>query len=377
MKHLQLSESLTPLIDSIQFNCDLSDAKDSGIYSMCTLFLRLRNLYKWQHNLDPWQEAEPKDLLAWIEKKEEQWLASLDGPFKPLSHHGNIHDPFDVSAINSILQNECPQLLYGAGHGRSLKAIFFLAEIKEKRLIDKHPLYITDREVCRELSSPFAMHQDGTIFFRLLPFRYFLWDRIQEGAGSKAAALHFALSQYQLIDKAGKVDQLGLRRMYNRIVEQQMEAIIFHELGELRISPLSGSVLAAIVSAYPASPIELVARAVKDGIADTCDGGMLDHIVQSRSEASLGFFMAMLDGMRREIIPEMKDAFPLFVKERNWSVIEEARQQGFSRNTDRAVFLADIAQRLDSVKPEDLMQVIEEKLLQPLHITLPKEKKEL
>jgi len=372
MEHLQLSESLTRLIDSIQFNCDLSDAKDNGIYSMCTLFLRLRNLYKWQHGLDPWQEAEPKDLLAWIEKKEEQWLASHNQPFKPLPHHGNSHDPFDVAAINSILRNECPQLLYGAGHGRSLKAIFFLAEIKEKRLIDDHPLYITDLEVCRELSSPFAMHQDGTLFFRLLPFRYFLWDRIQEGAGSKAAALHFALSQYQLIDEAGKLDQLGLRRMYNRIVEQQMEAIIFHELGELHVSPLSGSVLAAIVSAYPDSPVELVARAVKDAIADTCDGGMLDHIIQTGNQASLGFFMAMLDGMRREVITEMKDAFSLFVKERNWSIIEEARQQCFNRNTDRAVFLADIAARLGSAKPEELLRVIEKKLLRPLQISMPK-----
>ncbi len=66
-----LSPMLTPLIDAINHNCAVSDARDNGIYSMCTLFLRLRNLYKWEHGKLPWQEEEPAILLDWIEKKED------------------------------------------------------------------------------------------------------------------------------------------------------------------------------------------------------------------------------------------------------------------------------------------------------------------
>ena len=156
---------------AVQRNCDLSDARDCGIYSMCTLFLRLRNLYKWECGMPPWEEAEPKDLLQWIEQKEQLWETMLDASFCPLPLQGFGIDPFELESVNERLQKNNPDLLYGAGHGRSGKAIFFLAEIKEVRVADDHPLFICEEEICRELASPFAMHQEGKIFFRLTPFR--------------------------------------------------------------------------------------------------------------------------------------------------------------------------------------------------------------
>ena len=51
------------LLKTIKHNCDISDARDNGIYSICTLVLKLRNLYKWEHGLEPW-EVEQGFVLA-------------------------------------------------------------------------------------------------------------------------------------------------------------------------------------------------------------------------------------------------------------------------------------------------------------------------
>ena len=34
-------------------NCEISDAQHAGLYSTCGLALRLRDLYKWEHRLNP------------------------------------------------------------------------------------------------------------------------------------------------------------------------------------------------------------------------------------------------------------------------------------------------------------------------------------
>ena len=44
------------VLDTIRHNCDISDARDNGIYSICNLVLKLRNLYKWEHAIEPWQD---------------------------------------------------------------------------------------------------------------------------------------------------------------------------------------------------------------------------------------------------------------------------------------------------------------------------------
>jgi len=361
---------ILPFTDAVRGNCDLSDAKDCGIYSMCTLFLRLRNLYKWQIGMPPWEEAEPGDLLQWIEEKEQQWELLRDSSFSSLPLDGLPNDPFDLETLNQKLRLRYPDLLYGAGHGRSMKAVFFLAEIKEETSIDGHPLIILDREICRELSSPFAMHQEGQIFFRLTPFRYFLWDKIQEGTASKARAVRYALSQYGVLDLQGAIDQKKLRLQFEEIALNEMTAIIGHELGELQASALSGRTLAELVDAYAASPMELVARGTKDILADTCPGGMLDRIIADRNKAALGFYMAMLDGMRRELFPEFAEAFSSFLDGGNWSAIEEARGKAFVRNTQRADLLQRLAEAKRDNAPVETLTAMENDILSALGLTL-------
>ena len=128
-------------ISSVVKNCTISDAKDNGIYSMCMLFLRLRNLYKWEKGLEPWEEAESSELIDWIDQKETLWekLESLE--FQNIEVNNLSFSPFDVTKINNELTNN--ELIYGAGLGKSMKAIFFLAQKESITRIDDYETVIS------------------------------------------------------------------------------------------------------------------------------------------------------------------------------------------------------------------------------------------
>ena len=57
----------------VQNNCDTSDAQHAGLYSTCGLALRLRDLYKWENRLNPWEEKDTSQILDWIGDKEQTW----------------------------------------------------------------------------------------------------------------------------------------------------------------------------------------------------------------------------------------------------------------------------------------------------------------
>ena len=77
---------------------------------------------------------------------------------------------------------------------------------------------------------------------------------------------------------------------------------------------------------------ELYLRGIKDIRADTSPMGPLKTIVETRSRPRLSFFVAFLDGIRREIFSEIRDAFQRFVESGDWSFIEKARESGYERS---------------------------------------------
>ncbi len=85
---MSFSSAEKKLIENIQYNCDVSDARDHGIYSMCSMVLKLRNLYKWEQGIEPWDEPETGDLLDWIEKKENYWATIAGDSYRPLTVNG-------------------------------------------------------------------------------------------------------------------------------------------------------------------------------------------------------------------------------------------------------------------------------------------------
>ena len=345
-------------------NCAISDAQHAGAFSICGLALRLRNLFKWERGLDPWVERGREEVLDWIGHQEERWEEVAEREFTGITLSGRTLDPFDVEGINALL--EPLGFLYGAGYARELKPVFFVAAIEERRRLNGHRVYILGRELARDLLTIPAFTQEGVIVVRKDAARSYLWDGILYLGKSGRPALRFALEQYGLT--AG--DPAEIHGHLDRILADEVDIYIHHELGEAREDGMDRQTWKELVAAFPQSPTELLARAVKDLLADTNSCGTLAYIVEERRRASLGFFTAFLDGLRRELFPEMRQAFSAFSKEGDWGAIERARQDGFQSALRYADILASAFQKgrdqgeLDRAEAE-----IEQRLLKPLGIS--------
>ena len=358
------------LLNTIKHNCDISDARDNGIYSICTLVLKLRNLYKWEHGLEPWEEPDSPVLLDWIAAKEEYWEDIHAEPFSPIPINDEDIDPFQLPAINRFLAVD--NYIYGAGYGRSMKAVFFMAEILEERKVDGCPTLILGREKARELSSPFAMLQDGIIYIRKDPMRFFFWDQIQEINPSCRISMQQALAEYGFMKDGCTLDRKKLIASFDDIVDEELEMFIYHEVGEYQENLLDSELLQKIIGAYPASVLELLARAVKDILADTHPKGLLSHIVSEHKKSSLGFYISFLDGMRKHLCPELNEAGKCFWDNGNWSLLQKAVTECRGKNEAIAAKLRGLSQKLDKGEaPETLMGWAEQNLLIPLGLQVP------
>lgn len=358
------------IIQDIQYNCDVSDARDHGIYSMCTMVLKLRNLYKWERELEPWQEPEPGDLLDWIEAKEEYWKSIADLSYCDLGINGKKYSPDSLEDINLLLRSD--ELVYGAGYGRSMKAVFFLAEKLRQESVSGVPLIILGKEKAREMASPFAMAQDGAIIIRREPLRYFLWDQVQELSSSCRSSFQHALSLYQLIHD-GKLNQQAFRERLDTIVDEELGLFIYHEVGELLQDDLDGRTLQKIVTSFPGSIIELVCRTIKDVLADTHPGGLLAYCIRKKKETSLSFYIGFLDGLRKKMFPEIFSAWQEFLVNKEWQAIEDARAICWQRNNRLAHKVKEISSSIGTLSHKEVEQMFDIEIIRPLGLEPPGE----
>jgi len=354
---------LDHLTHQVLENCSISDSRHAGLYSICGLALRLRDLYKWEKGLDPWIEMDSSEILNWIGEKEENWGLLEEKEFIEITILDKTYDPFDVKGINEVLGPH--GFLYGAGYVHGLKPSFLLAVLEEKRLIDGYPVYILGRELARDLLTIPALSQDGSILIRKEAAKLFLWDLIFFIKKSGRGALRFALESYGVKDR----DSKALRRNLARISAAETETYIYHELGEIRDTVFDRHIWRDIIATFPHTPIELLARVVKDLLADTNEHGKLRHIVLQQKEASLALYVAFLDGLRKELFPELKEAFQEFTETHDWQVIEQAIWSGYTRAKNYAGMMSRIFSKGKQKNDMKWVEVeMEKRLLSPLGI---------
>ncbi len=304
-------------------NCEISDAQHAGLYSICGLALRLRDLYKWEKGLRPWIEKDSSEILDWIADKEELWERLADNKYSDLTIGNKHYDPFDTAKINAVLE---PQgLLYGAGYAFSLKPTFFLAPIKNKDHSSGYSVYTLERELARDLLTLPVLSQDNLILLRTDAAGLYIWDRIAFIKKSGRPALEFALQHCGLKEQNPE----ALRQHLPRIVAAQTDNFIYHEIGEMKDSTFDPHIWRELIAAFPHSPVELLVRAVKDLLADTNRHGTLSHLIKDRNSAALGFYVAFQDGLIKELFPELRAAFRDFTKLLEWRIIEEAVSNGY------------------------------------------------
>ncbi len=330
------AQELKSLTRQVLHNCDISDAYHAGLYSICGLALRLRDLYKWEKQLPPWEERDSSEILDWIEAKETRWEAFAENQYAPLYLCGKNYDPFDSGGVNAILEPH--KIYYGAGYAHSLKPTFFLAVVESKTHADGYQIYTLGRELARDLLTIPAMSQNGSVLLRQESANLFLWDKIFYIKKSSRAALNYGLERLGITAK----NPSALRQYLPEIFAAVKDTYIYHELGEIQDTTFDRHRWREMVAAFPFSPVEFIARALKDLLADTNEYGTLRHIIQQRQTAGLAFYVAFIDGLVKEFFPEISIAFREFVASGDWRLIEQAAADGYLTAQKHTMLVMDI-----------------------------------
>lgn len=312
------------LLDDIKYNCDVSDARFWGFFSVCGLLMRYRDLFRSEKGLKPWAVLDQQEILSWIAAKEARWPELEQAKFRDLVIGNRKYHPFDVFEINQALAEQ--RLIYGAGYGMFMKPTFFLAALREVRELSGLTVYISGTERVRDLFSAPGMAQGTTIFLRLEPLTMLLLYKFSELNIRRISSLEDAFARYgfgqrQLIDD-------GFSKRLEQMAENYLDVLLCHEIAEAREDVPEWKDLLVLAEGRN---VEMYLRAIKDLIADTSDVGPYRRIVETRDRGALSLTIALMEGFRRALFPEIKDAYVEFTEHEKWSAVEQARSVGYHR----------------------------------------------
>lgn len=289
---------LSALIDTVQKNCTIADARHARDMTMCTFLLEMREYYRWEMEI-PYGARLPKDELGdWLNARESLWdtVEEEDFALLPLSDSGI--DPFEADDINRAL---IPQgLVYSSGLGHFRKPHFVLAELKRAEVREGVQVLVAGCEYARDLIAPPAAMRDGAIFLRMDAVRRLLWNKYEEWQWKeKDTALGRAFAHYDF--------ERDIDRGLDRMAEAESEAMILHEIGEARAESLLGEDWNAMLGQLGSRHAELLARAVRDHLADCLV--TLPTLLEREAIGSLHFYLANLSGLRRALFPALPLAY--------------------------------------------------------------------
>ena len=333
---------ITSITSQVKHNCNISDAQFWGLYSPCGLLLRMRDLYKAEHNLSSADSVDHKKVGNWIDTREALWEEEEHKKFTNISIHGKTYSPFSIKEINILLNKE--GYIYAAGYGNMMKPAFILAQLSEEYSIGRYRVYIAGRELARDLATTPAMTRGHTIIVRDEVMQYFYRGRYEEmNAKNCSSALSRAFNKYGIsrgMDK--KVSGKRFEKLFSAMVKKETSAFVYHEVGEISQRRILGTWWKELIMDFPYSRAELFLRNLKDTLADTCRPGMLSHIIDNRKTGSLHFYIASLKGFRKNIMPELVPAYHEFLKSDNWDALDLARKSGYRNAKQLAVKLKDM-----------------------------------
>ncbi|MBI4998956.1 MAG: hypothetical protein HZC22_19055 [Rhodocyclales bacterium] len=289
---------MAPLIEVVQRNCHIADARHAREMTLCTYLLEMREYYRWEHDMPPGAMLPREDIGRWITEREALWEGVADQEFAPLAVAGTLHDPFAAMAVNQVL---LPQgLVYGAGIGRFRKPHFFLGRLASAETHDGLRVLVCDCEYARDLTAIPAALQGGTVIVRREALRQWLWEKAEAwGVKRQAGAMARTLAAYGYdADPAAALA---------RMTERETGTLILHERGEHAAGRLLGPDWEAMITAFSSRRAELVARALRDNLADCLV--TLPALLAQPDAASLHFWFANFDGLRRDLFPRLVAAY--------------------------------------------------------------------
>ncbi len=351
------------LLEEVRWNCLVASAGQAGYFSLCGLLLRLRQLYKWEHRLRPWEEPEPPAVLAWIEARERRWEELEGSGWRHLALGTAGIDPFAVEVLNEHLNPL--GLAYGAGLSRGLAPTCFLGELQEVRRQQGLTIFILGPELARDLDATPALCQGPLIYARREALAFYLWDRLADPGQQKNFFLKIALDAHGLSRPELLQRPEDYQQEFAALVAEELEAAIRHETGEA-LEPSLQTAFPALLARFPQTRLELWVRALKDALADVNDWGRLAYLVEARALPSLALLLAWRPGLYPRLLPELEPAFRELISTGDWGAVQRAREQALQRLRETA---ADLNALLESPQADAaawLKDEIQRRFLTPL-----------
>ena len=295
-----LSKQAQHLVQQVQHNCDISDARHAGNYTLCIYLLKMREYYRWIHALDFSDNLETEQMSQWLREKEDVWDRVVDEPFQPISIAQRAYDAFDTKSINHQLSSRQEALFYHAGIGQKAAQHFFLAKLLNTYTDAKTQISITGEEYARDLTAPPAMSTRGEIIVRQESLRRLCWERYQEWHWNQLDnPMGTALAYYPFQD--------SIEQALNLMVDTEQHTLIQHELGEMQITTQYGTSWSPMMMKLLGTKAELLARSVRDHLADCLR--TLPFLIAHEKAAALHFYFANLTHMRKQLFPSAMSAY--------------------------------------------------------------------
>lgn len=311
---------LDAIVGAVRQNCHISDAQHAGDLTMCTFLLKMRELYRWENAIPLTREMPRSEVGDWMNARGSLWDGLEATPYVPIPLPGQAVDPFESGRINAALLGD--GYVYSGGYGRRCKPHFFLGELLRREQRHGFDIYVSGRELARDLEAPPGMYLDRTLFIRTEALRRWLWEKYEEWRWNKKnEAMGRTVAAYPFAD----APEAALDAM----TATELESVILHELGEARVGEDLGTAWEDLLATTMGGRAEIIVRAVRDLYAD-CRSS-LPGLVERGDAAAIHFFFANFVGMRRRLAPDLFMAYERWLASGDLQAIEEAAERGLAR----------------------------------------------
>jgi len=327
-------QQLNILADTVQHNCNVSDAHHGADYSLCIYLMKMREYYRWEHRL-PYGAALAKDAVGeWLQAREQLWEQLESAELRALPIDGREYDPYDADAINAVLGPH--GLVYSGGLGHRAKPHFFLGALERCTTSGGYAVYVSADEYARDLTAPPAMTRGNSIFLRREALGRTLWEKLESWRWSRPDnALGRAFACYDFDqDLDGALAAMTDREIRNALLHEQGE----YQAGQCLGDDAWNAMLLDLVQ----TPAELMARAVRDHLADCLV--TLPHLVGDLAAdadtpdpggedgcgaaAALHFYVGNLTNMRKAIFPALAATYEVWREQGEPAPLAQLAERG-------------------------------------------------
>lgn len=322
---------------TVQKNCNLSDAQHAGNYTLCIYLLKMREYFRWETGQTFGNPLSKEDIGEWLTVREQLWDGLEHHDYQTLDIDNQQFDPFHSRDINQQLNPK--GLVYSGGYGNMGKPVFFLAEVESIKQLDDYTIYISSKELARDLAAPPGMAQDKCVYIRRESLRRFLWEKYEESYWyNQENPLARALACYDF--KNHPDDSL------ERMTDAEIDTVLHHEIGEILAGQRLGDDWESMLSRLPRSQAELLLRSVRDNLADSLS--TLPRLLEDAEPARIHFYFANMSSLRKMISPSIMQAYQEWLEhgdkspltrllkksEKHWTHLAQQSLQLFAKHGD-------------------------------------------